>query len=136
MLSWRVMGIKLFWSRDRLVKHEIDCLGLGLRTRVGVVVGVMDSFGVMGRVRVGIRVIPVCSAACKTIKTKVTCYSVKLRDRALASTLVLLLVLVKLKGIKQNFWILSFSAYHFVTERNAYVSMCYWLCLWLCLNNI
>ena len=27
--------------------------------------------------------------------------------------------------IKQNFWILSFSAYYFVTERNAYVSMCY-----------
>ena len=48
MLPWRVMGIKLFWSRDRLVKHEFDCLCLGLRTRVGVVVGVMDSFGVNG----------------------------------------------------------------------------------------
>ena len=48
-------------------------------------VGVMDSFGVMGRVRVGIRVKPVCSAACKTIKTKVTCYSVKLRDRVLCA---------------------------------------------------
>ena len=24
------MGKKLFWSRDRLVKHEFDCLGLGL----------------------------------------------------------------------------------------------------------
>ena len=24
------MGKKLFWSRDRLDKHEFDCLGLGL----------------------------------------------------------------------------------------------------------
>ena len=24
------MGKKLFWSRDRLVKHEFDCFGLGL----------------------------------------------------------------------------------------------------------
>ena len=24
------MGKKLFWSRDRLVKHELDCFGLGL----------------------------------------------------------------------------------------------------------
>ena len=30
MLPWRVMGKKLFWSRDRLVKHEFDCFGLGL----------------------------------------------------------------------------------------------------------
>ena len=28
MLPWRVMGKKLFWSRDRLVKHKFDCLGL------------------------------------------------------------------------------------------------------------
>ena len=24
------MGKKLFWSRDRIVNHEFDCLGLGL----------------------------------------------------------------------------------------------------------
>ena len=30
MLPCRVMGKKLFWSRDRLVKHEFDCFGLGL----------------------------------------------------------------------------------------------------------
>ena len=24
------MGKKLFWSRDRLAKHEFDCLGFGL----------------------------------------------------------------------------------------------------------
>ena len=24
------MGKQLFWSRDKLVKHELDCLGLGL----------------------------------------------------------------------------------------------------------
>ena len=31
MLPWRVMGKKLFWSRDRLDKHEFDCfIGLGL----------------------------------------------------------------------------------------------------------
>ena len=44
------MGKKLFWSRDRLVKHEFDCLGLGfrlglgLRDRVVVVVRVVDSY--------------------------------------------------------------------------------------------
>ena len=31
MRPWRVVGNKLFWSRDRLVKHEFDCLGLWLR---------------------------------------------------------------------------------------------------------
>ena len=30
MLPWRVTGKKLFWSRGRLIKHEFDCLGLGL----------------------------------------------------------------------------------------------------------
>ena len=30
MLAWRVVGKQMFWSRDRLVKHEFDCLGLGL----------------------------------------------------------------------------------------------------------
>ena len=30
MLPWRVMVKKLLWSRDRLVKHEFDCFGLGL----------------------------------------------------------------------------------------------------------
>ena len=35
------MGKKLFWSHDRLVKHEFDCLGLGLR----VAGRVMDGFG-------------------------------------------------------------------------------------------
>ena len=30
MLPWRIVGKKLFWSRDRLDKHEFDCLGLGL----------------------------------------------------------------------------------------------------------
>ena len=24
------MGKKLFWSRDKLIKHKFDCLGLGL----------------------------------------------------------------------------------------------------------
>ena len=59
------MGKKRFWSRDRLVKHEFDCFGLGFRVRVRVVVRVMNSFGVMVRVRVGIRVYvkPFCSAA-------------------------------------------------------------------------
>ena len=28
------MGNELFWSRDRLVKHEFDCLGLGLGLRL------------------------------------------------------------------------------------------------------
>ena len=28
MLPWRVTGKKLFWSRDRLIKHEFDCVGL------------------------------------------------------------------------------------------------------------
>ena len=78
------MGKKLFWSRDRLVKHEFDYFGLhiamclrvlrsrataseramvranfGLRLRLelwlGIVVRDMNSFGVMVRVRVGIR---------------------------------------------------------------------------------
>ena len=64
MLPCRVTGKKLFWSRDRLIKHEFDYLGLGLGY-VRVVVGVMNSFGVMVRVRVGIRVYvkPFCSAA-------------------------------------------------------------------------
>ena len=30
MLPWRVTGKKMFLSRDKLVKHEFDCLGLGL----------------------------------------------------------------------------------------------------------
>ena len=59
------MGKKLFWSRDRLVKHEFDCFGLELWLVYRVVVRVMNSFGVMVRVRVGIRVYvkPFCSAA-------------------------------------------------------------------------
>ena len=59
------MGKKLFWSRDRLVKHEFDCLGLGLGLRLWLGLRVMDSFGVMVRVRVGIRlyVKPFCSVA-------------------------------------------------------------------------
>ena len=58
MLPWRVMGKKMFWSRDRLVKHEFDCLGL--RVRVRVVVRVVDSFGAMVRVGIGVYVKP-CS---------------------------------------------------------------------------
>ena len=55
MLPWRVMVKKLLWSRDRLVKHEFDCLGLGRSgNMVRVVVRVMVSFGVMVTVRVGI----------------------------------------------------------------------------------
>ena len=64
------MGKKLFWSRDRLllllVKHEFDCFGLGLGFRLGLImVRVMNSFGVMVKVRVGIwmYVKPFCSAA-------------------------------------------------------------------------
>ena len=30
------MGKKLFWSRDRLVKHEFDYLGLGLGIGLGL----------------------------------------------------------------------------------------------------
>ena len=30
MRPLRVTGKKPFWSRDRLIKHEFDCLGLGL----------------------------------------------------------------------------------------------------------
>ena len=52
------MGKKLFWSRDMLDNHEFDCLA-GARVRVRVV----DSFGVMARVRVGIRV----KGLCKTV---------------------------------------------------------------------
>ena len=53
------MGKKLFWSRDRLVKHEFDCLGC-VRVRVRVVVRISNNFGVkyiMVRVpvKVGIR---------------------------------------------------------------------------------
>ena len=51
MLPWRVTGKKLFWSRDRLIKHEFDCLMF--RARVRVVVRAMNSFGVEVRVRVG-----------------------------------------------------------------------------------
>ena len=25
MPPWRVTGTELFWSRDRLIKHEFDC---------------------------------------------------------------------------------------------------------------
>ena len=54
------MGKKLFWSRDRLVKHEFDCLGFGLC----IVVRVLNSFGVMVMVMVRIRVYvkPFCTA--------------------------------------------------------------------------
>ena len=47
-----------------IVKHEFDCFGLGLGL-VRVVVRVMNSFGVMVRVSVGIRVYvkPFCSAS-------------------------------------------------------------------------
>ena len=43
------MGKKLFWSRDRLDKHEFDCLGLleYINTVDKVVVRVVNSFGVM-----------------------------------------------------------------------------------------
>ena len=54
MLPRRVMGKKLFWSRDRLVKHEFDCFGLMLGTRVRVVVRVMNSFGVMAWLGLGL----------------------------------------------------------------------------------
>ena len=59
------MGKKLFWSRDRLIKHEFDCLWFRARVRVSVLARVMNSFGVMVRVRVGIRVYvkPFSSAA-------------------------------------------------------------------------
>ena len=87
------MGKKLFWSRDRLVKHEFDCLGLGLGlwftgprsachsakslllisivsehyNSLGspgkVVVRVMNSFGVMVRVGIRVYVKQFCSAA-------------------------------------------------------------------------
>ena len=71
MLPWRVTGKKLFWSRDRLIKHEFECLGLRLglvvvRVSSGcAVVRIMNSFGVMVRVRVGIMVYvkPFCLAA-------------------------------------------------------------------------
>ena len=53
------MGEKLFWSRDRLVKHEFNCFGLGLE----VVVRVMNSFGVMVGVGIRVYVKPFCSAA-------------------------------------------------------------------------
>ena len=36
MPPWKVMGKKLFWSRDRLDKHEFDCLSLGLGLWLGL----------------------------------------------------------------------------------------------------
>ena len=52
------MGKKPFWSRDKLVKlkHEFDCLVLRARVRV------VDSFGVLVRVRIRVYVEPFCSA--------------------------------------------------------------------------
>ena len=32
-------AIKLFWSRDRLVQHELDCLGLRLGLWLGLWLG-------------------------------------------------------------------------------------------------
>ena len=80
------MGKKLFWSCDRLVKHEFDCLrlGLGLIFWLGlglwIALGLCDMFWV--RVGIGayityynsIRTYILCKTflfGCKTIKTKV-----------------------------------------------------------------
>ena len=39
------MGKKLFWSRDRLVKHEFDCLGLGLLLGLWIASGLWLGLG-------------------------------------------------------------------------------------------
>ena len=44
MLPWRE-GKKLIWSRDRLVKHEFDCLGLGLGLGLRLWLGLWISLG-------------------------------------------------------------------------------------------
>ena len=38
LLPWRVMGKQLFWSREKLVRYEFDCLRLwsGLRLWLGL----------------------------------------------------------------------------------------------------
>ena len=47
------MGKKLFWSRDRLIKHEFDCLWLGLwlglRLGLGLRVYVKPFFRLINR---------------------------------------------------------------------------------------
>ena len=55
------MGKKPFWSRDRLVKHEFDCLGLGLGLWYGY--RIASELYIMV-IRVGIRVYvkPFCTA--------------------------------------------------------------------------
>ena len=45
ILPWRVMGKKPFCSRDRLVKHEFDCLGLGLGLGLRLWLGLWISLG-------------------------------------------------------------------------------------------
>ena len=53
MLPWKVMGKKLFclWSRDRLDKHEFDCLtlslGLGLWLGLWIFSGLWLTLGFM-----------------------------------------------------------------------------------------
>ena len=44
-LPWRVMGKKLFWSRDRLAKHEFDCLGFGLGLGLWIASGLRLGLG-------------------------------------------------------------------------------------------
>ena len=36
MLPWRVIGKKLFWSRDRLVKHKFNVSAFGLGLLLGL----------------------------------------------------------------------------------------------------
>ena len=64
------MGKILFWSRDRLVKPEFDCLGLGLGLSLRLWLGlrIMDSFGVMVRVRAGIPIRLYVNTICSIAK--------------------------------------------------------------------
>ena len=58
IVPWRVMGKKLFWSRDRLVKHEFDCLRLGFALSRGLETSapvVARNHMVRGRLGLGLR---------------------------------------------------------------------------------
>ena len=43
------MGKRLFWSRDRLIKHEFDCLGFELGLRLWLERSEQAVAGVWGR---------------------------------------------------------------------------------------
>ena len=54
ILPWRAMGKKLFWSRDRLLKHEFD--RLGLRLGLGLWSGLWIASGLWLGLGLGFRV--------------------------------------------------------------------------------